>query len=119
MDRRDFDQIEKFLGTVGKPSLFEYYAVDPEADAAAVEEALKKKRGWAQGQQGNPKFRAEAMWVIKNMALVRKALVEERADYLKEVRSKDASRNIEILTLFIKGALAARVDDSLGSSRNP
>jgi hypothetical protein len=80
MDRRDFDQIEKFLGTVGKPSLFEYYAVDPEADVPAVEEALKKKRGWAQGQQGNPKFRAEALWVIKNMALVRRALVDERHD---------------------------------------
>jgi curved DNA-binding protein CbpA len=106
MDRRDFDQIEKFLGIVGKPSLFEYYAVDPDADPATVEEALKKKRGWAQGQQGNPKFRAEALWIIKNMALVRKALVDERQDYLKEVRSKDASRNLEILTLFIKGALA-------------
>lgn len=106
MDRRDFDQIEKFLGTVGKPSLFEYFAVDPDADVAAVEEGLKKKRGWAQGQQGNPKFRAEALWIIKNMGLVRKALLDERQDYLHEVRSKDASRNLEILTLFIKGALA-------------
>ncbi len=106
MDRRELEQIEKFLGIVNKPSLFDYYGVAPDDDPATAEEALKKKRGWAQGQQGNPKFRAESLWIIKNMALVRKALIDERQDYLKEVRGKDATRNLEILTLFIKGALA-------------
>ena len=78
MDRRDLEQIDRFLSIVGKASLFEYFGIDPEADAATVEEALKKRRAWAQGQQANPKFRSESLWIIKNMALSKRALIDEK-----------------------------------------
>jgi len=106
MDRRDLEQIDTFLGMVGKASLFDYYGLKDAAAPAEVETAIKKRRGWAQGQQANPKYRNEALWLIKNNALVRRTLVDDRDAYLAEISSRSQSRNLEVLSLFIKGTLA-------------
>ncbi|MCP4920159.1 MAG: hypothetical protein GY913_24925 [Proteobacteria bacterium] len=71
-----------------------------------MEAAIKKRRGWAQGQQANPKYRNEALWLIKNNALIRRTLVDGRDAYLAEIASRSTSRSLEVLSLFIKGTLA-------------
>ena len=75
MESRDFETIDQFLKLVEKSDLFEYYALATDAGEDLIEESIKKRRSWAQGQQSNPKYRGEALWVIKNMTLIRRALV--------------------------------------------
>ncbi len=106
MDRRDLEQIDTFLGMVGKASLFDYYGLSSTAGSSEVETAIKKRRGWAQGQQANPKYRNEALWLIKNNSLIRRTMVEDKSAYLAEISDRSLSRNLEVLSLFIKGTLA-------------
>jgi len=109
MDARALDEIQRFLRTVGKESLFDYFSVRADAPDDTIAAALRDKRAWAQGQQSNPKYRQEAVWVIKNSALCRRALVDERAAYLDALRSGEESRQIQVLGLFIQGSLAEGV----------
>lgn len=57
MDRRELEEIDRFLATVGQASLFTYYGVQEGSLASDVEAFIKKRRGWAQGQQSNPKYK--------------------------------------------------------------
>lgn len=108
MDARDFEAIDQFLNlaSVGKADLWEYYGLGSDAALDALEEAIKKRRTWSQGQQSNPKYRPEALWLIKNMALVRRALIEERASYQEELGRRAQLKNQEKLDVFIEGTLA-------------
>ncbi len=109
MDSRDLEQIESFLGMVGKPSLFAYYDIEHAAPDAGVEGTIKKRRSWAQGQQANPKFRAEALWLIKNNALIRRTLLQERESYLVQVANSAAKQSLQKLEPFMRGTLAGGV----------
>lgn len=106
MDRRELEEIERFLTSVGRPTLFAYYGLEPTADGAAAEEAVRKRRSWAQGQQSNPKYKSEALFVIKNNALLKRVFVEDLEAYRAHVRDDSSSRNLDVLTLFIKGTIA-------------
>lgn len=105
MEARDTEAIDQLLSLVGKTDLFEYFSVDLEVDTESLDEVLRKRRTWAQGQQSNPKYRHEALWIIKNMAVVRRALIEERPSYIEEVRRRAQRRNREKLALFIEGSM--------------
>lgn len=109
MDSRDLEQIESFLGMVGKASLFAYYDLGHDAPDAAVEATLKKRRAWAQGQQANPKYRAEALWLIKNNALLRRTLLQNRRDYVGHVANAQARQSLQKLEPFMRGTLAGGV----------
>ncbi|MFM2244173.1 MAG: hypothetical protein RL071_247 [Pseudomonadota bacterium] len=106
MDSRDFDEIERFLTTVGKATLFEYLGLGEDAADEAVDAALQKRRSWAQGQQSNPKYRTEAIWLIKNMGLIKRVLVSERGGYLGELQQREQGRKLQILKQYILGTLA-------------
>lgn len=107
MDRRDLDEIERFLTSVGRPTLFAYYALEPTADAAAVEDAIKKRRTWAQGQQSNPKYKSEALFLIKNNSLLKRVLLDHLDAYRAHVADDTQHRNLDVLTLFIRGTIAS------------
>jgi hypothetical protein len=107
MDRRDLDEIERFLTSVGRATLFAYYDVPIELGGAEADAVVKKRRAWAQGQQSNPKFKSEALFLIKNNSLLRRVFVEQLEDYREHVRGDSASRNLEVLSLFIRGSLSA------------
>ena len=106
MDTRDFENIDQFLSLAGQPDLWEYYGLPSDATEDVVDATVRKRRSWAQGQQSNPKYRSEALWVIKNMSLVRRALIEEREEYAAEVARQLQSRNLDKLTPFVEGVLA-------------
>lgn len=106
MEARDLETVDQLLKLVDKPDLFEYYGLAQDAADDAVEEAIKKRRTWAQGQQSNPKFRNEALWIIKHMSLIRRALVEERGAYRDSVKARGIEKALEKLTVFIEGSLA-------------
>jgi len=109
MDSRDLEQIESFLGMVGKPSLFAYYDIRHESSDAGVEATVKKRRTWAQGQQANPKFRTEALWLIKNNTLIRRTLLQERESYLVHVGISAERQSLQKLEPFMRGTLAGGV----------
>jgi hypothetical protein len=109
MESRDLEQIDQFLGMVNKSSLLEYYELAVDASGDDAEQAIKRRRGWAQGQQANPKFREEALWLIRNQALLRKVLVDERDEYVAEVNSRKVSREIERVALLAKGTMVTGV----------
>ena len=106
MNKRDIEEIERFLSTVGKSSLFEYFDVPQGADDDAIRAAISKRRGWAQGQQANPKYRQEAIWLIKNVSKCRKALLEHREAYAATLRAQSEQQSIEVLRVYIMGAIA-------------
>ena len=107
MDPRDLKEVDTLLGTVGKTSLFEYYEVDPHSEDDVLDQAVKKRRSWAQGQQANPKFRTEALWLIKHNALVRRVMVDHRGEYLREIEQRVQRQRLKELSTFIRGTLAS------------
>jgi curved DNA-binding protein CbpA len=102
-------EIERFLALVGQSSLFAYYDIDADTPADAVERAISARRKWAQGQQANPKYRPEALFIIKQGALLRRALVEQPDAYRRHMLAAERSRSLESLDQFLLGILAGGV----------
>lgn len=86
MDARELEEIDRFLRDVGKPDLYAYYELGPLSGPSDVDAALRKRRAWAQGQQANPKHRTEALFLIKQNGLLRRALLDEAAAYRQHTR---------------------------------
>ena len=107
MDRRELDEIDRFLALIGQATLLTYYGVQPATSVDDVDALIKKRRAWAQGQQSNPKFKSEALFVIKQNALLRKALLEEPEEYRTHVNAGHVQRNLESLRLLINASLSA------------
>ena len=106
LEPRELEELSRFLADRGKESLFDYLELAHDADETTTDEAIATRRRWAQGQQANPKFRAEALWVIKNSKLIKRVLGEARPDYLRALAKSSASAAIEALGPFIQGILA-------------
>jgi hypothetical protein len=106
MDPQALDEIHRFTASVEQPDLFAYLGVESDADNAAITHALRVRRSWAQGQQANPKFRQEALWLIKNIQLVKTAILDQSKAYLQDLSQRHEHTKLETLTIFIKGILA-------------
>lgn len=106
IDPKKLEAVEAFLKQVDVPDLFAYLKLDMSADKAAIEAALKQRRRWAQGQQSNPKYRTEAVWIIKNKSALHNVLLDNAAAYRSHLRSARASEALEGLTPYILGAIA-------------
>ncbi len=101
MDRTDLEEIQRFLAMmVGQPDLYTYLKIDFNCETEDIENAVRRRRSWAQGQQANPKYRNEALWIIKNIQLMRAALIEYRDEYLEELRTQRETEALEALTRF-------------------
>jgi predicted transcriptional regulator len=107
MDARDLQQIDAFLADLGQASLLEYYGITAETATDEVKARIKSKRSWAQAQQANPKFRFQAMWLIKNNALVQRVLIEEMKVYVEAVAARERDRKLQMLDLFVQGSLVS------------
>lgn len=105
MDRREVEDLEAFLTQVGQPSLMAYYGVAADAAVDVRDAALRKRRAWAQGQQANPKYKAEALFLIKNNALLRRVFLDEFEDYLALVATSPSVERIEDLSAFLRSTL--------------
>jgi hypothetical protein len=107
MDARDLQQIDAFLADLGQASLLEFYGVAADTPPDEVKARIKSKRSWAQAQQANPKFRYQALWLIKNNALVQRVLVEEMKAYVEAVAARERDRKLQMLDLFVQGSLVS------------
>ena len=102
-----FTDIHRSLVQLGhdKASLFHYLGLSREASVADTEAALSAKRQWAQGQQANPKFRAEATWIIRNHRVLHRLLLQHRMEYIRYLESHAQNAGLDSLELFMRGAL--------------
>jgi curved DNA-binding protein CbpA len=107
MDARDLQQIDAFLADLGQASLLEYYGITPDSSEDDVKSRIKAKRAWAQAQQANPKFRFQALWLIKNNSLVQRVLLEEMKPYVEAVSARERDRKLQMLDLFVQGSLVS------------
>lgn len=106
----EFNEIESFVQLVKYTSIFEYLHITRDADAETTRAAIEERRRWAQAQQGNPKVRDEARWIVRNYTLLSGVLLERRAAYLWHVEQRRIDRSLALLGICIDGALA---DDTL------
>ncbi|MCK6524018.1 J domain-containing protein [Myxococcota bacterium] len=100
-----FREIASFLRLVGHSTLFDYYDLDKDAAPEETRHSLDERRRWAQSQQSNPKFQEEARWLIRHHALVSTVLLDRRELYLKRIEQHRLQRSLDMLTLFVRGAL--------------
>lgn len=89
MDRKDLDEIHRFLQSMGKADLYAYYGVGADCSLPELDGLIKKRRKWAQGQQSNPKFKSEALFLIKNNGAITKLLTEDGAAYRESLKSAE------------------------------
>ena len=109
MDPKELKEIDKFLTLTGAADLFAYMGLPATADADMADLAIQDRREWAQTQQANPKYRNEALWVIRNSAIVRKALVQEVAAYRAHTSQRSLEPRLRQLEDFIQGVLSGGV----------
>ncbi|MEN9787608.1 MAG: DnaJ domain [Pseudomonadota bacterium] len=95
MERRELEEIERFLQGVGKPSLYTYLGVSPEDEVQDVDSALRRKRSWAQAQQANPRFRDEAQFVMRHYGLLHRVMIEDADAWRLHVHDGLISRAID------------------------
>ena len=106
MDPKELKEIDKFLTLTGAVDLFAYMGLPPTADADMADLAMQDRREWAQTQQANPKYRNEALWIIRNSAIVRKALVQDVAAYRAHTSKRSLEPRLRQLEDFIAGVLS-------------
>jgi hypothetical protein len=100
-----FREIASFLRLVGHSTLFDYYDLAKDAASEDTRASLDERRRWAQSQQSNPKFQEEARWLIRHHALVATVLLDRRELYLKRIEQHRLQKTLDLLTLFVRGAL--------------
>lgn len=105
----DFEAISDFLRRVDHESLFDYYGVHPDAPRPVIEQAIASRRRWAQAQQANPKYRVEAVWLIRNNSRVKGLLLDEIEAYKAQLRVESQQSNLNVLSLFIRGTMYSGV----------
>jgi curved DNA-binding protein CbpA len=105
MDQKELDEVARFLQGQGRSDLFAYYELSQECSAAEADEAVRKRRRWAQGQQSNPKYKSEALFVIKNNGFLSQLMTRDLEAYRTLVRSQSAANPLETFLLQLRRAV--------------
>lgn len=106
MEKRELEDIERFFAGLGHKTPLAYYGLPEDAEPEAVDAAVKKRRTWAQGQQANPKYRAEALFLIKSNNALRRLLLEQRDEYAEHFG--EANPRLSELNDFVRKQLSER-----------
>jgi hypothetical protein len=105
MRPEDLEAAAEFCKTVGVPNLLVYLGLDESADLAEVRNKLKSRRKYMQGMQGNPKYKKEALLLIKHFQSLNDA-VADLAEYLVDARRRAESEHLPIIEMTVRGVLA-------------
>ena len=106
MDPRSLDLAAELCALVGAPSLFVYLEATEATDAAELRSRLKKRRKYMQGMQGNPKYKQEAVFLIKHFSALHDVLDDVSA-YKADLRRRAESEHLPVLEMTIRGVLAS------------
>ncbi|HNH49069.1 MAG TPA: DnaJ domain-containing protein, partial [Myxococcota bacterium] len=107
MDQKELDEVTRFLQGQGCSDLFAYYELSHECSAAEADEAVRKRRRWAQGQQSNPKYKSEALFVIKTNGFLSQLMTRDLEAYRTLVRSQSAANPLETFLQHLRRAVEA------------
>lgn len=105
MESRHLDLAAEFCQLVGKPHLLDYLGLPESASPEALQKKLKARRKYMQGMQSNPKYRHEALFLIKNFKAMN-AVLASPIPYVEDARRRAESQHLPVLEMTIKGVLA-------------
>lgn len=104
MNPRHLELADEFCKLVGNAHLMEYLGLEPRVSAEEARSKLKKRRKYMQGMQSNPKYKNEALFLIKNFAAL-DAVLNDPTGYLDAVGRQQESEHLPILEMTIRGVL--------------
>ena len=78
-----------FLHEQETTDLFAYLQIPTGASTDLREQALRRRRDWAQAQRNNTKFRRESTWIIKNYRALHEVFVRQPDTY-REMMERSA-----------------------------
>lgn len=110
MDAEDLELAAEFCKLVAAPNLLAYLGLPDEAGvppelAADAVARLKARRKFMQGMQGNPKYKREALFLIKHFSNLNNVLQHPEA-YLEDARRREESEHLPVVEMTVRGVLA-------------
>jgi len=107
MNPRHLELADEFCKLVGQAHLIEYLGLDEGASPDEARQSLRKRRKYMQGMQSNPKYKGEALFLIKNFAAL-DAVLADPHHYLEAVSHQQESAHLPILEMTIRTVLKGR-----------
>lgn len=105
MDPRHLELAAEFGKLTGNADLIAYLGLPPGATTTEARASLRARRKKMQGMQANPKYRREAVFLIKHSGAF-EALLEDIDAYMQASIASHEAGQIPILEMAIQGALA-------------
>jgi hypothetical protein len=105
MDSRNYELASEFCKLVGTPDLLAYLGVEAGYGASESRQKLKSRRKYMQGMQSNPKYKNEALYLIKHFSAL-DAVLANPAAYIKDAAKRAESVHLPVLEMTIRGVLA-------------
>lgn len=106
MDPHDLELAAEFCKLVGAPNLLVYLGLDEKTAADEARSRLKARRKYMQGMQGNPKYKKEALFLIKHFSNLNDVLGDTPA-YVADARRRAESEHLPVIEMTVRGVLAA------------
>ncbi|MFT6142223.1 MAG: hypothetical protein ACJAZO_000440 [Myxococcota bacterium] len=105
MDPRHLELAAEFGQLTGTADLIAYLGLAPGATTIEAKASLRARRKKMQGMQGNPKYRREAVFLIKYSSAF-ESLLEDIESYKRASIASHEATQVPILEMAIQGALA-------------
>lgn len=95
---------DDFCTLVGHPNLLEYLGLPPYSTADEAMEKLRSRRRYMQGMQSNPKYKDEALFLIKNYSTLLAALQDPQL-HISVMEQLRRAENLPSLETTIRNIL--------------
>ena len=95
---------DEFVAMVGADNLLGYLGLPEDVPADAAIQALKERRRYMQGMQSNPKYKQQALFLIKHLSAFEELLSDPPA-YLAEVAKRQEQARLPALEATMRGVL--------------
>lgn len=105
MDLRHLELAAEFAQLTGKADLVVYLGLPPETTSDEAKAALRARRKKMQGMQANPKYRREAVFLIKHSGAF-DTLLDDLDAYRRATVAGREVTQVPILEMAVQGALA-------------
>jgi hypothetical protein len=106
MQNKTIQVADEFCTLVGQPNLLEYLGLPHYSTADDAMEKLRSRRRYMQGMQSNPKFKDEALFLIKNYSALLAAL-QDPQEHLAIMEQRRRAENLPGLETTIRNILQA------------
>lgn len=105
MDARALDAAAGLCKLVKAPNLLAYLGLAEDASSGEARDKLQARRRYMQGMQANPKYKREALFLIKNYNTLARVLEDPRR-HVSDMRRRTENEHLPVLEMTINGALS-------------